>query len=232
MGSEPAPVTDGNIVVLRNLSKTYQKGRVDVHALRGVTLEIKRGSHVAIMGPSGSGKTTLLSIIGGLEPPSSGECWVDGRNLARLDDGQLCVFRNRFVGFIFQAYNLLPDRVAWRNVELPLVYAGVSPAERRRRALDALAAVGLPHRADHFPSEMSGGEEQRVAVARALAVRPRLVLADEPTGNLDSEAQADVLQCFRSLNRTGATVVVVTHNPAVAEQASHVVRLVDGRVAG
>jgi putative ABC transport system ATP-binding protein len=230
MGSEPAPVTDGNIVVLRNLSKTYRKGRVDVHALHGVTVEIERGSHVAIMGPSGSGKTTLLNIMGGLEPPSSGECLVDGRDLTRLDDSQLCVFRNRFVGFVFQAYNLLPDRVAWRNVELPLVYAGVAPAERRRRALDALAAVGLAHRADHLPSEMSGGEEQRVAIARALAVRPRLILADEPTGNLDSAAQADVLECFSSLNRTGATVVVVTHNPAVAERANRIVRLTDGRV--
>lgn len=221
-----------SLVVLESVTKVYHKGSQAITALRGVSLTVARGEGVAIMGPSGSGKTTLLSIVGGLESPSSGSCLVDGRDLGSLTDYQLSVFRNRFVGFVFQSYNLLPELPAWRNVALPLTYAGVPPRERRRRAMAALAEVGLAGRADHLPNELSGGEEQRVAIARALVIQPRLVLADEPTGNLDSTAQADVLTCFSRLNQTGATVVVVTHNPAVAEDMQRTVTLHDGQIAG
>ncbi|MDQ7794656.1 MAG: ABC transporter ATP-binding protein [bacterium] len=221
-----------SLVVLESVTKVYHKGSQAITALRGVSLTVARGEGVAIMGPSGSGKTTLLNIVGGLESPSSGSCLVDGRDLGSLTDYQLSVFRNRFVGFVFQSYNLLPELPAWRNVALPLTYAGVPPRERRRRAMAALAEVGLAGRADHLPNELSGGEEQRVAIARALVIQPRLVLADEPTGNLDSTAQADVLTCFSRLNQTGATVVVVTHNPAVAEDMQRTVTLHDGQIAG
>lgn len=217
-------------VVLCDVTKIYRKGKVEVPALRGVSFELENGEYAAVMGPSGSGKTTLLAIIGGLEPPTSGVCLVAGRDLGRLDDRQLSVFRNRFVGFVFQSFNLLPELTALDNVALPLAYAGVPRPERRRRARLALERVGLGGRADHFPAELSGGEEQRVAVARALVVEPRLVLADEPTGNLDSAAQKEVLACFRDLNRAGTTVVVVTHNPEVAEEAERVIRLADGRL--
>ncbi|HCJ09884.1 MAG TPA: hypothetical protein DHW14_01800 [Clostridiales bacterium] len=224
------PTEDGSVVVLRDVTKVYRKGRVDVHALRGVSLEIASGDHVAITGPSGSGKTTLLNIIGGLEPVSGGRCIVNGRDLSRLNDHQLSVFRNRFVGFIFQSYNLLPELNAWQNVALPLLYAGVPARERYRKAMEALERLGLGERASHLPAELSGGEEQRVAIARALVVRPRLVLADEPTGNLDSRAQAEVLSYLKELHQTGATLVIATHNPDISDSARRVVRLSDGTV--
>jgi putative ABC transport system ATP-binding protein len=217
-------------VVLRDVTKVYRKGKVEVHALRGVSLEIASGDYVAVTGPSGSGKTTLLNVIGGLEPVSSGQCIVNDRDVSRLSDHQLSVFRNRFVGFVFQSYNLLPELNAWQNVALPLSYAGVPARERYRRAMEALARLGLAERAAHGPGELSGGEEQRVAIARALVVGPKLVLADEPTGNLDSGAQDEVLAYLEELHRAGVVLLVATHNPRVSDAARRIIRLTDGMV--
>ena len=199
-------------------------------ALRAVSLTVGRGEYVAIMGASGSGKSTLMNILGCLDVPSQGRYLLDGVDVSRLSDRQLALVRNRRIGFVFQAFNLIPRTSALSNVELPLAYAGMKAAERRRRALAALDVVGLTERAHHEPNQLSGGQQQRVAVARALVTAPALVLADEPTGNLDTQSTSDVLAVLDRLNRSGRTIVLITHEPDVAKHARRLIRLVDGRI--
>jgi len=221
----PHPVLD-----IRNLVKTYGEGEAVVHALRGVSLTVERGDYVAIMGSSGSGKSTLMNILGCLDIPTSGRYLLDGVDVSRLTDSQLALVRNRRIGFVFQAFNLIPRTSALANVELPLAYAGLRARERRQRAKAALGLVGLAERANHDPNQLSGGQQQRVAVARALVTAPALVLADEPTGNLDTQSTGDVLSVLDRLNRSGRTIVLITHEPDVAEHAKRLIRLVDGSV--
>ena len=223
-------VLSPNVIELTNITKRYDMGEHQVFALRSLSLTIERGDFVAIMGTSGSGKSTLMNIIGCLDVPTSGRYFLDGIDVRTLDEEQLAVARNRKIGFIFQSFNLIPRTTALENVELPLAYAGVRPKERRTRALAALDAVGLGDRTSHVPSELSGGQQQRVAVARAIATNPALILADEPTGNLDSASTVDVLSVFTRLHREGRTVVLITHETEVAAFASRVIRLRDGEV--
>ena len=218
------------VIELGAITKRYEMGEHVVHALRGVDLDVERGDFVAIMGASGSGKSTLMNIIGCLDVPTTGRFLLDGVNVAKLDEGQLAMARNRKIGFIFQSYNLIPRTSALENVELPMNYAGVKAKERRRRAFAALDMVGLGDRAGHLPSELSGGQQQRVAVARAIATNPALLLADEPTGNLDSVSTAEVLDVFTALNQTGRTVVLITHEDEVARRAKRIIRLRDGEI--
>ncbi|MEU4427833.1 ABC transporter ATP-binding protein [Actinoplanes sp. NPDC024001] len=218
------------VLEVRDLTKIYGTGEATVHALRGVSLTVESGDYVAIMGSSGSGKSTLMNILGALDVPSSGSYLLDGVDVSRLSDGQLALARNRLIGFIFQAFNLIPRTSAVANVELPLAYAGVKPKERRRRALEALDVVGLGSRAGHEPNQLSGGQQQRVAVARALVTEPALLLADEPTGNLDSQSTADVLRVFDELSAAGRTIVIITHEDEVGARAKRLVRLVDGAI--
>ncbi len=225
------PAPDGRPVLdVRDLVKTYGMGETSVHALRGVSLEVHRGDYVAIMGSSGSGKSTLMNILGCLDIPTDGQYLLDGVDVSRLTDRQLALVRNRRIGFVFQSFNLIPRMTALANVELPLAYAGLKPALRRERALAAMTTVGLADRAGHEPNQLSGGQQQRVAVARALVTAPALLLADEPTGNLDSKSTADVLGVLDRLNRTGRTIVLITHEPDVAEHARRLIRLVDGEI--
>ena len=221
---------DAYVIVVDRLWKTYEMGEMQVHALRGVSLAVERGDFVAIMGASGSGKSTLMNILGCLDLPTSGRFFLDGVDVSALEDGELAEIRNRKIGFVFQSYNLIARTSALANVELPLAYARASKGERRRRAVAALEAVGLGDRLAHVPSELSGGQQQRVAVARAISSDPALVLADEPTGNLDSHATREVLEIFERLNATGRTIVLITHEHDVAQHAKRVIRLVDGRV--
>jgi putative ABC transport system ATP-binding protein len=212
------------------VSKTYELGQISVCALRDVSLLIERGDFVAIMGSSGSGKSTLMNILGCLDVPTSGRYLIDGMDARQLDEDELSDLRNRKIGFVFQSFNLVPRTSAIANVELPLAYAGLGRGDRRRRAEAALDSMGMADRLHHEPSELSGGQQQRVAVARAIVTNPTLILADEPTGNLDSRSTEDVLRIFARLNQQGRTVVLITHEPDVAEQAKRVVRLSDGKV--
>jgi putative ABC transport system ATP-binding protein len=218
------------VIVLRRVLKTYAMGELEVHALRGVSLTIERGDFVAIMGASGSGKSTLMNIIGCLDVPTRGKYLLDGVDVRVLDDGQLAEIRNRKIGFVFQSFNLIPRTTALHNVELPLVYAHANAKLRRQRALDALARVGLADRVSHVPSELSGGQQQRVAVARSIVTDPALILADEPTGNLDTVATEEVLQVFSQLNAEGRTVVMITHEHDVAAHVKRIIRLRDGEI--
>ena len=234
-GSAPARVDKAltrprEVIVVRKVVKTYALGEIEVHALRGVSLAIDRGDFVAIMGASGSGKSTLMNIIGCLDLPTTGRYLLDGVDVRGMGEDELADVRNRKIGFVFQSFNLIPRTSALANVELPMVYAGMPKKRRRQRAERALERVGLSDRVHHLPSELSGGQQQRVAVARAIATNPAIILADEPTGNLDSSATAEVMDVFSELNAEGRTVVLITHEDDVAKHAKRIIRLRDGSV--
>jgi putative ABC transport system ATP-binding protein len=218
------------VIELDGVTKTYRTGTIDVAALRDVSLDVDAGEFIAVTGPSGSGKSTLMHILGCLDVPTSGHYWLAGEDVAAMTENDLADVRNRRIGFVFQQFNLLPSLSAARNVELPLAYAGITRAERRARSLAALEQVGLGDRVEHRPGELSGGQQQRVAVARALVTEPALILADEPTGNLDSASTRDVLGLFKDLHHSGRTVVLITHEPDVAAAAERVVTMLDGEV--
>ncbi len=218
------------IIVTRDLQKKYVLGAETVRALRGVDLLIRKNEYVAIMGPSGSGKSTLMNLIGCLDSPSGGEYILNGQAVAGLTDDELARIRNREIGFVFQTFNLLPRSTALENVELPLVYAGIGKAERKKRAADALTAVELSDRMEHRPNELSGGQRQRVAIARALVTEPSIILADEPTGNLDSRTSEEIMNLFARLHAQGQTIIMVTHEPDIAAHAERVVILRDGSI--
>jgi len=218
------------VMKLTGVSKVYGAGEIAVHALRDVNLTLEHGDYLAIMGSSGSGKSTLMHIIGCLDVPTHGSYLLDGLDVSLLDDHELSFIRNRQIGLVFQSFNLIPRTTVQRNVELPLVYARVTKSERRERAAAAIAAVGLADRATHLPSELSGGQQQRAAIARAIVTDPAIVLADEPTGNLDSASTHEVLEIFDRLNADGRTVVMITHEPDVAAHAHRMLELADGRV--
>jgi ABC-type lipoprotein export system ATPase subunit len=226
----PAPGGTPAVIELIDVDKVYALGELEVPALRGVSLRIDEGEFVAIVGPSGSGKSTLMHILGCLDVPTRGVFRLGGHDVESFDEDMLARVRNLFIGFVFQQFNLLAYLPAWRNVELPLVYGGVDPAERRERALRALERVGLADRAEHRPGELSGGQQQRVAVARALVTEPAMILADEPTGNLDSHSTADVLGLLQELHGEGRTIVLITHERDIAARAERTIQLHDGRV--
>jgi len=215
---------------LIKVSKIYRLDGIEVKALDNVSLQIEKGIFMSIIGPSGSGKSTLMHLLGLLDKPTSGEIKIEGEKVSFADDNQLAVLRNRKIGFVFQSFNLLPRTSALENVELPLIYAGVPTEERRRRAKEALTRVGLSHRLTHFPNQMSGGERQRVAIARALINHPSIILADEPTGNLDSKAGKEILKIFQTLNSEGHTIVLVTHDLEIAKTAQKIIRVKDGKL--
>ena len=225
-----AHATNGIVIQTRGLKKYYVLGAETVRAVRGVDLEIQQGEFVAIMGPSGSGKSTFMNLIGCLDTPTDGEYWLNGRQVSELSDDQLARVRNRDIGFVFQTFNLLPRATSLHNVELPLIYAGTPAKERKRRAEEKLERVGLEDRMGHKPPELSGGQRQRVAIARALVNDPALLLADEPTGNLDSQTSQEIVEILRQLNHAGQTIVLVTHEPDIAAAASRQVHLMDGLV--
>jgi len=218
------------LIAASSLVKLYTMGEETVHALDGVTFEIERGGYVAIVGPSGSGKSTLMNLIGGLDSPTDGHLHIDGADIGAMDDSDLAVFRNKTIGFVFQSFNLLPRLTALENVELPLIYAGAEPKERKARAGDLLARVGLGDRLTHKPTQLSGGQQQRVAIARALACAPSLLLADEPTGALDTTTGKEIMALFEELNSEGVCVVIVTHDLEVAAQARRTIEMRDGKI--
>ena len=225
-------MSDKSLIEIRDITKTYRMGGdIEVHALRGVSLQVDAGELLSIMGPSGSGKSTMMNVLGCLDQPTSGEYYLDGVDVKRLNDNALAEIRNRKIGFVFKTFNLLPRTAALQNVELPLIYRGLSGRERQRRVTEALGMVGLADRIHHRPNELSGGEQQRVAIARALATQPDIILADEPTGNLDSRSGAEIVTIFQRLNREmGITVVFVTHDPDIAAHTRRIVQLLDGKI--
>jgi len=230
MAMLPSDVPRDAVIVVRNLKRDYEMGSETVHALRGVDLTIKRNEFVAIMGPSGSGKSTLMNLIGCLDSPSEGEYWLNGHRVSELGDDELARIRNREIGFVFQTFNLLPRASALQNVELPLIYGGTGAKERKRAAAEALERVGLADRVGHRPNELSGGQRQRVAIARALVNKPSIILADEPTGNLDSKTSEEILALFEQLYAEGQTIILVTHEHDIAAHARRQVHLKDGQV--
>jgi putative ABC transport system ATP-binding protein len=230
MAMLPADVPRDAVIVTRHLQRDYDMGGEVVHALRGVDLTIRKNEFVAVMGPSGSGKSTLMNLIGCLDSPTAGEYWLNGHRVSDLDDDELARIRNKEIGFVFQTFNLLPRATALNNVELPLVYAGLGARDRRAQASEALTRVGLADRMQHRPNELSGGQRQRVAIARALVNSPSILLADEPTGNLDSATSEEILGLFEQLFRDGQTIVLVTHEADIATHARRQVHLKDGRV--
>jgi len=230
MAMLPANVPEDSIIVVRNLRREYQMGAETVRALRGVDLTIRRNEFVAVMGPSGSGKSTLMNLIGCLDSPTEGEYWLNGHRVSELGDDELARIRNKEIGFVFQTFNLLPRATALQNVELPLIYGGTGARERRRMAADALERVGLGDRMHHRPNELSGGQRQRVAIARALVNHPSIILADEPTGNLDSKTSEEILTLFDKLHHEGQTIILVTHEHDIAAHAHRQVHLKDGNV--
>ncbi len=227
-----APTADSREVMIRtdDLWKTYVMGDEEIHALRGVTFEIRRGEYVAIIGPSGSGKSTLMNMIGCLDTPSKGEYWLNGKQVSQMDDDELAYIRNKEIGFVFQTFNLLPRATALHNVELPLIYNGTPAGKRIEMAKKALESVELGHRMTHKPNELSGGQRQRVAIARALVNNPSIILADEPTGNLDSKTSEEIMQVLERLHDQGNTIILVTHEPDVAAHAHRVLTILDGQI--
>ena len=223
-------IDSGIVIQTEELWKTYEMGVEQLHALRGVSIEIHKGEYVAIMGPSGSGKSTLMNLIGCLDSPSKGSYWLAGRLVSQLDDDELAYIRNKEIGFVFQTFNLLPRATALHNVELPMIYNGTGSQERLERAKSALAQVDLKDRMMHKPNELSGGQRQRVAIARALVNNPSILLADEPTGNLDSQTGEEIMALFARLHEQGNTIILVTHEPDIAAHAHRVIRLRDGKV--
>jgi len=219
-----------SLIRLQNISRLYQMGGETIHALRDISMEVQRGEYVAIMGPSGSGKSTLMNLLGCLDRPTSGRFFLSGEDVSQMDDDALSEVRGARLGFIFQSYNLIQQLTVLENIEVPLFYRGCSETSSRARAQELAVRVGLEHRLDHKPAELSGGQQQRVAIARALANDPLVVLADEPTGNLDSTSGADILQMFSELNRQGCTLIMVTHDTSVGSQAHRTIRLKDGRI--
>jgi putative ABC transport system ATP-binding protein len=219
-----------SLISMREIWKTYQMGSEEVHALHGVSFDVQKGEYLAIIGPSGSGKSTLMNLIGCLDTPTKGEYWINGRNVSEMDDDELARIRNKEVGFVFQTFNLLARATSLHNVELPLIYAGMSSAARHEKAKQSLAAVDLTDRMMHKPNELSGGQRQRVAIARALVNRPSIILADEPTGNLDSKTGEEIMGLFEQLHEQGNTIIVVTHEEDIARHARRIVRLRDGLI--
>ena len=218
------------VINIHNLTKTYIMGQTQVRALRGIDLSIDTNEYVALMGPSGSGKSTLMNLLGCLDTPTAGDYALDGKDVSKMDDTELAKIRNEKIGFVFQTFNLLPRQSTLENVALPLVYAGISRAEREARAREVLESVGLGDRTDHKPNELSGGQRQRVAIARALVNKPAIILADEPTGNLDTKTSIEIMEIFEEIQAAGNTVILVTHEPDIAEHAHRIVRLRDGEI--
>ncbi|SDC26274.1 ABC transporter ATP-binding protein [Geotoga petraea] len=219
-----------NVMTLKNIRKTYHMGKIDVHALKDISFEVEKGDFTIIIGPSGSGKSTLLQILGGLDRPTSGDVIIERENISNMKDQELAIVRNKKIGFVFQKFNLLSNMTALENVALPMVYAGVGLSERKEKAKELLDLVGLGNRVTHKPNELSGGQQQRVAIARALANDPTFLLADEPTGNLDTKSGIDILKVFHKLHSMGKTLVIVTHDPEMVDEGNKVVKIRDGLI--